>query len=521
VVSSSGFYTRKLIKSNGCDSFKILNISFIAPIRDTQNITSCNAYIYKSNIYHSSQSFFDTITSGLCDTIRFVNLSINKISVSKNLNGCKSVLFNAKSYNVSGIYTDSISGSCDTLYTLNITIVPYRDTLNISSCKAYSYKSTVYHTSKSFADTITSGACDTFRWVNISVVKDSIQKTLTGCSAVIFNSKTYTTSGSYRDSLSTGVCDTIFGLTIVINPIKNTTVNINAFDSFTYKGNTYTSSQIIKDTMKTAVGCDSILSIDLKIKKLVKDSATLSGCSQVVYNGKTYTQNGIYKDTFVATSSDTIRTLFIKIFAPTKDSISVTACNYYRFGDSVYTATGIYNYMLKTKQGCDSLTVLNLKINKVDKTVQRVGTQYISNEPDTIGVTYQWYICNPLRKISGATSRVFSTITKAAFAVAIKNNQCSDTSDCISYNSSAIIDGFEGQMNLYPNPITDRLNIDFGMYLNEVEISVYNVLGSEILTKKIKNTTKDVIDFSHLESGAYLLKIQTEKFEKTVKVSKF
>jgi uncharacterized repeat protein (TIGR01451 family) len=521
VVSSSGFYTRKLMKSNGCDSFKVLNISFVAPIRDTQNITSCNAYTYKSNVYHASQSFFDTITSGLCDTIRFVNLLINKIPVSKNLNGCKSVLFNAKSYNLSGTYADSISGACDTLYTLNITIIPYRDTLNISSCKAYSYKSTVYHSSKSFADTITSGPCDTFRWVNISVVKDSIQKTLTGCSAVIFNSKTYTTSGSYIDSLSTGVCDTIFGLTIVINPIKNTTVNINAFDSFSYKGNTYTSSQIVKDTLKTGVGCDSILSIDLKIKKLVKDSAILSGCSQVVYNGKTYRQNGTYKDTFVATSSDTIRTLFINIFAPTKDSISVTACNNYRFGDSVYTATGIYNYMLKTNKGCDSLTVLNLKINKVDKTVQRVGTQYISNEPDTIGVTYQWYICNPFRKISGATTRVFTTITKASFAVEIKNNVCKDTSICVSYNSSGIMHELEGQISLYPNPITDLLNIDFGMYLNEVEVSVYNVLGSEILSKKIKNTTKEVIDFSHLESGAYVLKIQTPQFQKEFKVSKF
>jgi uncharacterized repeat protein (TIGR01451 family) len=520
-VSSSGFYTRKLIKTNGCDSFKVLNITFVAPNRDTQNISSCNAYTYKGTVYHVSKTFFDTITSGSCDTIRTINLTINKILSTKSLSDCKSVSFNSKTYNSSGIYTDSISGICDTVFTLNVTITPNRDTQNISICKAYTYNGKTYHSSQSFSDTIIGTLCDTIRWVNINVIKKAEKKTLTGCGSVTFNAKTYTTSGSYLDSISSGVCDTIYGLTVNIYPVQNTTINKDTFNSYTFKGTVYTTSQILKDTLKTINGCDSIISINLTIKKIIKDSVTLSGCSQVVAHGKTYTQNGVFKDTIVSATADTIRTLFITILTSTKDSISVSSCNDYKLGDSVYTKSGLYNYKFKTKQGCDSLIVLNLKINKLDKTVQRVGTQYISNEPDSAGVSYQWYICNPLRKISGATTRVFSTITKAAFAVAIKNNQCSDTSDCISYNSSAIIDGFEGQMNLYPNPITDRLNIDFGMYVEDAEITVYNVLGSEILSKKLKNTTKEVIDFNLMPSGAYLIKIRLEQFEKTVKISKF
>ncbi len=127
--------------------------------------------------------------------------------------------------------------------------------------------------------------------------------------------------------------------------------------------------------MKTINGCDSIISINLTIKKLIKDSVKLSGCAQVVANGKTYTQSGVFKDTIVTATADTIRTLFIAVLTSTKDSISATSCNDYRFGDSLYTKSGLYNYKFKSSNGCDSIIVLNLKINRVNKTIQRVGTQ--------------------------------------------------------------------------------------------------------------------------------------------------
>jgi uncharacterized repeat protein (TIGR01451 family) len=520
-VSKNGFYTRKLTKSNGCDSIKVLNITFASPIRDTQNITSCKSYSYKSKVYNTSQSILDTITSGSCDTFRTINLTINKIQNSKSFSDCKSVTFNAKSYNTSGVFMDSISGTCDTIFTLNITITPNRDTQNISSCKAYTYKGKTYHTSLSFSDTIKGTLCDTIRWVNIVVLKKEENKTLTGCGSVTFNGKTYNTSGTYLDSISSGVCDTIYGLTVNIYPIQNTTINKDTFNSYTFKGTVYTTSQILKDTLKTINGCDSFISINLKIKKLIKDSVTLSGCAQVIAHGKTYTQNGVFKDTIVTATADTIRTLFITILTSIKDSISATACNDYRFGDSVYTKSGLYNYKFKTTKGCDSVIVLNLKINKVNKTVQRVGTQYISNEPDSAGVSFQWYICNPWRKISGATTRVFTTTTKASFAVGVKNNACADTSDCVSYNSSGIAEESINSLSIYPNPTSSIIQIDFGMYIQEAELSIFNVVGSQVYRQKVNKSVKETIDLSHLPSGSYLLKIRSEQFEKTVKISKF
>jgi aerobic-type carbon monoxide dehydrogenase small subunit (CoxS/CutS family) len=383
------------------------------------------------------------------------------------------------------------------------------------------YKNKTYHRTGSLIDTLLGTMGDTIRWVNIVVLKKEEKKTLTGCGSVTFNGKTYNTSGTYLDSISSGACDTIYGLTVNLYPIQNTTINKDTFNSYTFKGTVYTTSQILKDTLKTINGCDSFISIDLKIKKLIKDSVTLSGCAQVVANGKTYTQNGVFKDTIVTATADTIRTLFITILTSTKDSISATACNDYRFGDSVYTKSGLYNYKFKTTKGCDSVIVLNLKINKVNKTVQRVGTQYISNEPDSAGVSFQWYICNPWRKISGATTRVFTTTTKASFAVEVKNNACADTSDCVSYNSSGIAEESINSLSIYPNPTSSFIQIDFGMYIQEAELSIFNVVGSQVYRQKVNKSVKETIDLSHLPSGSYLLKIRSEQFEKTVKISKF
>jgi hypothetical protein len=59
------------------------------------------------------------------------------------------------------------------------------------------------------------------------------------------------------------------------------------------------------------------------------------------------------------------------------------------------------------------------------------------------------------------------------------------------------------------------------MYIQEAELSIFNVVGSQVYRQKVNKSVKETIDLSHLPSGAYLLKIRSEQFEKTVKVSKF
>ena len=62
----------------------------------------------------------------------------------------------------------------------------------------------------------------------------------------------------------------------------------------------------------------------------------------------------------------------------------------------------------------------------------------------------------------------------------------------------------EDEVKIYPNPTAGIINIQTNANIKNV--SIYNVLGKEILT-----TTTIKIDASHLSSGMYILKITSEK----------
>ncbi len=69
----------------------------------------------------------------------------------------------------------------------------------------------------------------------------------------------------------------------------------------------------------------------------------------------------------------------------------------------------------------------------------------------------------------------------------------------------------------YPNPVKDVLNLSYDKDITNV--SVINLLGQEVLTSKVNNTTAK-IDMSSLTTGAYMVKVTSENEVKTIKVIK-
>lgn len=69
----------------------------------------------------------------------------------------------------------------------------------------------------------------------------------------------------------------------------------------------------------------------------------------------------------------------------------------------------------------------------------------------------------------------------------------------------------------YPNPVKDVLNIS---YMHNIKaVSVFNLLGQEVITKNIDNTLAR-IDMSALAKGTYLVKVSNADAVKTIKVIK-
>ena len=69
----------------------------------------------------------------------------------------------------------------------------------------------------------------------------------------------------------------------------------------------------------------------------------------------------------------------------------------------------------------------------------------------------------------------------------------------------------------YPNPVKDVLYLD---NLTLSKASIYSVLGQLIDTKTFENATSNTLDLSSLESGIYLIVLENDSQQKTIKVVK-
>ena len=69
----------------------------------------------------------------------------------------------------------------------------------------------------------------------------------------------------------------------------------------------------------------------------------------------------------------------------------------------------------------------------------------------------------------------------------------------------------------YPNPVKDLLHLD---NISLTKASVYSILGQLIDVKSFENTTSNTLDLSSLESGIYLIVLENDSQQKTIKVVK-
>jgi hypothetical protein len=75
----------------------------------------------------------------------------------------------------------------------------------------------------------------------------------------------------------------------------------------------------------------------------------------------------------------------------------------------------------------------------------------------------------------------------------------------MSSHSSVEEEVASAKLTLYPNPVSNELNIDSDKAIQKTE--VYNLTGGLVNSQAGNNNT---IDMSHLANGSYLVKVYTE-----------
>ena len=159
------------------------------------------------------------------------------------------------------------------------------------------------------------------------------------------------------------------------------------------------------------------------------------------------------------------------------------------------------------------------------------GHCYFANE--NVLCSFGESSCNPNLNILRAEQQsVTNDFLKIWLNYSLKSDQNSFTifndslqsSSRITYSQYCNSTGFMDQnkldeINVYPNPVTEILNIDVPLEFIDGELILYNIFGQELHKKIISNKLTE-INLSNFENGSYFIFIKKEAVVKKYKIIK-
>ena len=413
--NAAGSQTKHLTNSVGCDSAATLNLTVNTPSTKIITLTGCNNINYKGTNYFSSTILNDTTKSTFgCDSIYgTININVTKVittTLTTNVSSCKDVLFMGNTYNSSIVLRDTVRSyqGCDSIYNvinINITpIVPITQTTNLSACNKLLYLGNTYFSSTILRDTIRSyQGCDSIYNViiiNITPIVPITQTTnLSACNKLLHLGNTYFSSTILIDTIrSYQGCDSIYKIVnITVTPVIATiqTINLSSCKSIIYSGITYNSSIVLRDTVRSYQGCDSIykiVNIVINPNTASTQITNLSSCKGVSYLGITYNTTIHVKDTLRSykgcDSIYRVGNIIITPIATITQTKSLYNCDDIVYLGNFYTTSTIIKDTIKSIFGCDSIfRITNLVIKRITPTV--INTSLSSCDSVVyLGVTY-------------------------------------------------------------------------------------------------------------------------------------
>jgi hypothetical protein len=125
----------------------------------------------------------------------------------------------------------------------------------------------------------------------------------------------------------------------------------------------------------------------------------------------------------------------------------------------------------------------------------------------TPGYTYTWNESG--NNVGTGTSYVVSANGTYSLEATDANN-CTSTSNNITYNVASVINGEEVSFRVYPNPFREEATVDFGYTVKEATISIVDIYGKLIEQHELTNANSFVITNKNKASGVYFMKMETE-----------
>ncbi|MBP5496318.1 MAG: T9SS type A sorting domain-containing protein [Bacteroidales bacterium] len=159
----------------------------------------------------------------------------------------------------------------------------------------------------------------------------------TACGSYTWQGETYTTSGDITKTISSSLgCDSTVTLHLTINNGYNVSFDTTVCNAFTWLGETYTTSQTIEKNLQSVSGCDSIVTCHLTVKHSSTSTQTITVCNNEIpfmFAGTEITSAGTQTITLPnanADGCDSIITLTVNVNptpgTPTLNSTVLSRC---------------------------------------------------------------------------------------------------------------------------------------------------------------------------------------------------
>lgn len=497
-----------------------------APYKNNTSVTTVKDYSsYKNDGTPTNFKLTDTVSNfvlgrSYCDTIVY-----SKFNVSQ----CIKYTLPSKKRTVtsSGTYNDTIISyrGCDSVMSIKVTILnPTSGSVNIAACDSFRnpYNGNIYKKTGKYSGTTRNVAgCDSVITFNVTIYKkDSSVFQYNECNSVMLkNGKKVIYSGRYIDTLKGAKgCDSfvVHRVTIRRTSYAQQTLSVCAFvlcpsnfkKVFTTPGTYY-------DTLSNKASCDSIIEYTVQT---AKSYGTLTAKTCTPYkspsNKYTYTQSGTYSDTLLGSNQkgcDSIITINLTFDVSLKQNLKITECNSYTVpsGKRVITVTQIVTDIIKSKNGCDSIEyTIDVTINKPNTAIIRSGNT-LSAATTNGSAQFQWLDCNAAyAQIAGATNKQYSPGKNGTFALEVKENSCTDTSNCLPFTLTGIKTMLTQQIVVSSNPSRGSFALHCTNSLHHVKVTLYDIKGGIIKIWEMQGLQDQ--DF-HLDTspGLYYLKIES------------
>ena len=384
--TTSGEYTYTTTAANGCDSIVTLHLIINNTQYAEESVVACDSYTWNGETYTASGEYtYTTTASNGCDSIVTLYLTINnsEIGAIEYATICygETYIWNGQTYAATGEYSVTLTNAagCDSIATLHLTIMPESvtttETVVIGSDKLpYTWRGNTYLATGRYTDVeqYTQVDCDSaIHILDLTVLTTGNfdEESITICETetpYIWYGDSYAATGKYTYTekyAGTDIDSVQHILNLTVNPTKYTEETVTACDSYTWNGETFTTSGEYTYTTTATNGCDSIVTLHLIINNTQYAEESVVACDSYTWNGDTYTESGEYTYTTTAANGcDSIVTLHLTINKSEREEYTAVACDAYWWHDNQYTESGDYTYNTTTADGCERVEVLHLTI---------------------------------------------------------------------------------------------------------------------------------------------------------------